>query len=537
MDFNTLTTIVSSIGFVILGSLAFNVAALLSGFSLYRELSPDHANFITIGVGGILFILSPLGYLIFYPELFVLPGEENKSYPPEFWGLIWSWVTLIPFTLAFVGFGLAYGSLNILGARLMLLDWLRNKIDIPFRIYSYEYVWDDYLGSLKRDAAVTVTTSDHVISGRLAVRSKGDEKEELELRDYVVEKPEVADFHEPCDLFKLTLNQDRTTKRRILLKGSDIRSIAAGDYLSSRHEERKDHLTQAYYLSLAGLGGLLLAVSAHMTGDFVALVEALGHTAGTPKAELTRLGRTFAGMLPFYEFWSDTLFAGSLFLLMFAVYFPAKDFVEGSRKVRLRAAFSINPKYLYMICAVVIITNVVWLYMVSIYIAYKAGTSARGDFFLAFGLGRRGGNHIGMFELVGGVVGFGTLIWLLSLIPGSIRRHKILISTFRDIRGRFVSHSGTDRRPTGLDRLSALVEYLKLRIDVNEEAHSYQSLRDQLNRNRHFAVPLEECFFEPLEAVVGKTGSPPNGLVAEGVFTNQEYNVISAFHRFLRNAG
>ncbi len=349
---DALVTGIASFAFVIFGSLAFNVAAALSGFSIYRELSADHSRALTITAGGFLFILSPLGYLLFYPSYFV--GKElidarhiaGLWYKPDFWGKLWSASALLPFLCSVFGFGFVYGSLFRFGARKMILHNLRRLLRVNFTIYSYDLVWDNFLQSIKRGAPITVTTSKgEQITGYLHSFSKDNEKEEICLRDIKIisdestmdsEKMDSAGFpehslprHAKRKIPKSAIFEENG-KGRLFLTGAEIRSIHVPEHLANRHWERKDHFEQGYYLMITSVGLMLLSLSFFLTASFI-------HET------------VFSVMLNFYFFWEATFAFSTVGILTIAAFFPAIEFHGRNILRRLKCACGLKRYYYRLI--------------------------------------------------------------------------------------------------------------------------------------------------------------------------------------------
>ena len=95
--------------FIALGSTIFHLSALISGYSIYRDLPQHQSTLITGIVGALLFILSPLSYFLFFPPL-IEPGSSSLN--PAIIQRPWDDSALLPFALIASGLGIGLRELS-----------------------------------------------------------------------------------------------------------------------------------------------------------------------------------------------------------------------------------------------------------------------------------------------------------------------------------------------------------------------------------------------------------------------------------------
>lgn len=249
--------VLNSIFFVVIGSFAFHIASLTSGYSIFRELSWQFAALITGSVGLFLLLLSPIGYLIFMPTDYGVvpcPYTSGRLMSPELVEKLWTFDAMGPYILSTLGIGLMVGSATMLNARVLFWQWFRAKSGMLYPIYSYDHIWDVYLHSLKRHGHVTVTKrpvksdgeqtpgNEQPISGKVVFFSEREEQRELLLE-----------------------TSDKNGISRTLVNGKDISSIKAPASSFSRDHQLIPTYSRAFYWLLVGVGAMLVASATHLT--------------------------------------------------------------------------------------------------------------------------------------------------------------------------------------------------------------------------------------------------------------------------------
>ena len=150
-----------SIGFVLIGSLAFHISALVSGHDIYRDLPTQESTLLSIVAGIVIFLLSPISFIILQPST----NSANILVR-----ILDCWV-LLPFFSGAVSLGLIFGCWTMLKARVNILDWFRDKSGMRFWIYSYGITWDAFLGCVKHKGEVFVQTDSKMFKGSLVAFS------------------------------------------------------------------------------------------------------------------------------------------------------------------------------------------------------------------------------------------------------------------------------------------------------------------------------------------------------------------------------
>lgn len=160
-----------SVVFVLIGSLAFHTSALLSGEDIFRHFPTLEATLLSTVAGIVIFSLSPISFIILQPyttSINILVKILNFE-------------VLLAFFSGAVGFGLIFGSLTILKARVTILNWFRDTSGMGFWISGYGITWDDILLSVKRKGEIFVQTDNIMIKGLLKSFSIRDETREIVL--------------------------------------------------------------------------------------------------------------------------------------------------------------------------------------------------------------------------------------------------------------------------------------------------------------------------------------------------------------------
>lgn len=284
--------------FVVMGSMSFHIASLISGFNVYRELSVHHSTLVTTAVGVVLFAVSPISFLIFFPQQFVeqtaTQVESTAPVTAKILNYVFSLDSLFPFFLTTSGLGLIFGCFTIIGARSLFLDWLRETTKMRFSIYSYNYAWDDLLGSVKKHGTILVKTKGKQIWGRLYSFSVRDEPREVILYDFAVIHAQGP-------------HSTEVDNGKIFIRGDDIEEIKIPVYSFNRHFEHIPHYSQAFYLSLAAMGFFAVAAGAYYTGIYIQ-------------------GDYFPTVTRFYNYIAGFFFVSGLTILLVSLHVSRLDF-------------------------------------------------------------------------------------------------------------------------------------------------------------------------------------------------------------------
>ena len=152
MEPSDITAFLFSGVFVLIGSLAFHISALISGHNIYRDISEIESTWLSMVAGIVIFLISPISFIIFSASTVDYTGISAQ---------ILDFDVLFAFFGCAVGLGLVFGSLTIVKARVNVLEWFRDKSGMRFWIYSYGVAWDDLLLSVKRHGEVFVKTDEN----------------------------------------------------------------------------------------------------------------------------------------------------------------------------------------------------------------------------------------------------------------------------------------------------------------------------------------------------------------------------------------
>lgn len=283
--------------FVLIGSIVFHLSSLVSGYSIFREL-PSHLSALgAMVVGLILFLVSPIGFLSFFPECFVsecfvtqdVEVPESGQTPQEVMGnqsnvtskdrelyqqtfqLYLNFRFFLPFLAAAIGLGLVFGCLTRLYARESFLLWLRRRMHLHFRVYTYQQVWDGLFDSLKQDAQARITTKDKIVEGWVSHYSLRNEPRAIELRNYRI-RPREEEQRTHWILHREQPKDTETNPGSIVITDSNTEMIEVDSNSFNRHYDPMPHRSQSFYTMLAALGFVLLAGSMFCTEDLVSKV-------------------------------------------------------------------------------------------------------------------------------------------------------------------------------------------------------------------------------------------------------------------------
>jgi hypothetical protein len=239
-----------SVVFVLIGSLAFHISALVSGENIYRDLPTLEATLLSTVAGIVIFLLSPISFIIFYPTDYLNISAQILDF----------WVLLAFFSCAF-GLGLIFGCVALLKARLNLLLWFRRQTGMKFKIYTYGFTWDDFLGSVKQKGEVFVQTDAGIFKGLLGITSIRDEPREIVLENSKIKRYGIERDIEGKE------NVD------ILIPESEIKRIIVPERSFKKHHESMQHISQAFYCISLAIGLFFLSCSAYLTENYMPNLE------------------------------------------------------------------------------------------------------------------------------------------------------------------------------------------------------------------------------------------------------------------------
>lgn len=279
-----------SVAFILIGSLTFHISALVSGHNIYRDHSIQESSLLSIVVGIVIFLLSPISYII-------LPNSNaDFTYTGVLFNIL-KFKVLFSFFGAAFGLGLIFGGCTIAQMRSNVLSWFREKSKLRFWIYSYGNVWDDFLSSVQRDGEVTIQTDDAIFEGLLGQFSIKNETRELVLNKCKI----IAE-----DVYKKDMKQSIECNEivNVLIPGSKIKKIIVPERSFKKHFESMEHISQAFYYIISTIGLLLLSCSAYLTGNY--------------------LLKEFENLEPFYSCFS-LVFSSLAFLIPIISVFIAKE--------------------------------------------------------------------------------------------------------------------------------------------------------------------------------------------------------------------
>ncbi|GEM_PF-3552165 len=275
-----LANLLLTIGFVMLGSIVFHISTLISGYSIYREMQPVESAFLSTAVGLIIFLLSPIAFIVLRP-----------SQGLDILDCILDFNVILSFLLCAIGLGMVFGNLKILDARVILLTWIREKSGIPFWISFHGVLWDDVLTTVKRDGTIFIekdkSKSPFDSTGsiyRFISASSFDEKREM-----LIEMVESGD--------------------KCLIPLDEMGFIRIPEKSLRKHEEKINHIGQALCCLLISIGIFFLALSAKETYHFV-----------------QSLCTNTASILTFYWNLGFWLMPCSIIMLVICVWTAKKDF-------------------------------------------------------------------------------------------------------------------------------------------------------------------------------------------------------------------
>lgn len=259
MELSDITAFLFSGVFVLIGSLAFHISALISGHNIYRDISETESTWLSMVAGIVIFLISPISFIIF--------SASTVDYA-DISVQILDFDVLFAFFGCAVGLGLVFGSVTIVKARVNVLEWFRDKSGMRFWIYSYGVAWDDLLLSVKRHGEVSVQTNENgkEFKGSLKHFSIRNEPKEMVL--YNAKCIEADGVEEDiggeggADLW---------------IDGSKIKKIIIPERSFKKHFDSMGHISQAFYCIIASIGFCFLSYSAHLTGNYLEILGIFYH--------------------------------------------------------------------------------------------------------------------------------------------------------------------------------------------------------------------------------------------------------------------
>jgi hypothetical protein len=282
-----------SVVFVLIGSLAFHISALVSGENIYRDFPTIEATLLSTVAGIVIFLLSPISFITI-----TFSSADHIHLLTR----ILDYKVLLAFFSGAFGLGLIFGCITILNARENILDWFRDKSGMRFWIYGYGITWDDFLSSVKRRGEVFVQTDKSMFKGLLSTHSIKDEQREIVLNNAKIKR---------CGTEKDVEGDEEDAT--LLIPGSEIKGIIVPERSFQKHYESMGHISQAFYCQMLAIGLFFLSYSAKLTGDFLLLQNGL-------KLEL---GEALAS---FYDPLSHFFLVSTIFVLCFSVWVAQKEF-------------------------------------------------------------------------------------------------------------------------------------------------------------------------------------------------------------------
>lgn len=534
MGAQVFVTLLTSIFFVVVGSIAFNIGSIITGYSIFKQINPQQATFISGAVGSITFMLSPLGYVLFYPEFFV-KIQDTDHYPIEIWSKVWDPWHLYPFAFSLIGLGLIFGAMKLLNLRWLLLNKIKTRSGIDFPIPADLYLWDHYFDTIEENAPLTITTHTNIIIGQLKYRSRRDEREELEVYNYTVHDlkgrpmmpgqqtamPSIEKQIAPYGCaFTRHLRWNATEESRqnnLLLRGQDIRGIAVPKTSMMKDRAHFDYLVRSIYYITIAIGLLLLALAFHGSERFVIEKRDLPTTTSNNLSYRNiawnfKKRQVAPEMAPFYQgSFTITSFL-ALIALGYATIESRRDYHALDRKQRDKLA------WWKMLSTAFLATSTLHPWFV-IFITVIFGNIS---FFMIFFVETQSWNPYSYY-LWEVVMIFSTTM-LLVLAPLSC----FGLYAYRKLRKIFNGIAAIGENLSASEsKLLEAIELVRLEIDLENQTKTYDKAREICleiyGREIVFVLfLLEECVLRPQKKLI-----PFNAL--EG----QHYNVLVAFKTHL----
>jgi len=273
--------------FVFLGSAVFYFATLVSGHNIYRDLQPQVSILVTGITGFLLFVFSPLAYIVLFPSLYIdnLPLATVLTTPDkevlrflarQIHAILIEDRVLLSYVLAAVGVGIVFGCSQFIRPRELFFDRLRNNLDIGFSVYSYHFAWDDFLRSVRKGGEMRVQIGDKDIKGNLWSFSVKGEPRQIMLKNVIHGEQKDSlnssgDCATQCDNGGSGRERSKDTEKssRILVANSDaIKTITVMDTSFKPDYVSSTPSSYAFYITIMLMGLMLVITSAALTAEF-----------------------------------------------------------------------------------------------------------------------------------------------------------------------------------------------------------------------------------------------------------------------------
>lgn len=280
MGISELKTVLSAV-FIILGALVFYISSLVSGHNIYRDLTFKLAMMVTTLIGLIIFVFSPICFVVLFPSLFDLDASSEIIKVRTIHKLILENL-LVDYVLMAVGLGLLFGCLSAISARSIFLHWIREKTGLKFPIFTYGQTWDHLLMRVKSHGRIILETERSTVEGQLVVHSVNEEPKQIILKNYT-----ISSNDEPFGR--------KYSGQLLITEFNNIKEIQVPSSSFNLHKDLIPHTTQSFYTALAAFGVLLVSTSLWLTSDF--LRKSNFGTLSTTYASLTLIFLTLAVVL------------------------------------------------------------------------------------------------------------------------------------------------------------------------------------------------------------------------------------------------
>lgn len=278
--------------FIFVGSGVFYLSSLVSGHNIYRDLQYQLALLATAVTGFLIFILSPLCFIVLFPKLYPASPQREilDAIPKDFksardnvdsvLGYLISNHVFLSYIFSAIGAGIVFGCSQLISPRRLALTRLRNILDIGFSIYSYQFTWDGFLHSIKRDGRMTITCGDDEITGNLWKFSVKNEPKEIMLRGATIRvsplkgKDQLSD-QDATSPHPAPVNNsfDKSNSRGhvstvLITKSNDISRIFVTENAFKRNFDSSTATSYAFYLTVMLTGFAFLFISSELTANF-----------------------------------------------------------------------------------------------------------------------------------------------------------------------------------------------------------------------------------------------------------------------------
>jgi hypothetical protein len=319
IDTGVLLNILFSIGFILIGSLAFHIATLVSGHDIYRDLPTQESTLLSIVAGIVIFLLTPISFII------LQPSTNSANILVQ----ILDFNVLFPFLGSAVGLGLIFGCITILEAREKILAWFRKLSGMRFIISGYGITWDKLLSSVKNGGVVFVQTDNGLFKGFLRSYSRKDEPREI-----LLEKAKIKRRYRRAEGI---ITGEKTVK--LLILGSEIKRIIVPERSFKKHYDSMGHISQAFYCQILAIGFFFLSYSAKLTGNYVQ----------------NELNLIIDSLDFFYYVLTLSFLALTVIVLCFSVWLAKQDFDSGWAFLRISPDITFMALFLLLLAILFIL--------------------------------------------------------------------------------------------------------------------------------------------------------------------------------------